>query len=147
MATLQDMANKLKNINLIEIVDNAIDQTKANIVDLNKYQLLHGIATDNTLLGRYTPAYAKRKAKIKSSQAPYGIYDFSLYGSFQDDMYAADKGDIIEIGSIDIKEPFLEKYGRGANRVFGLTDDNKTEYSETILKPVIQEKIKSYLGI
>lgn len=147
MATLQDMANKLKNINLIQIVDNAIEQTKSSIVNLNKDQLLHGIATDNTILGRYTPAYAKRKAKIKQSLAPSGIYDFSLYGSFQDDMYASDKGDIIEVGSIDIKEQWLEKYGRGANRVFGLTDDNKTEYSETILKPVIQEKIKSYLGI
>lgn len=147
MATLQDMANKLKNINLIEIVDNAIDQTKGSIVNLNKDQLSHGIATDNTILGRYTPAYAKRKAKIRQSLAPSGIYDFNLYGSFQDDMYAADKGDIIEIGSIDIKEQWLEKYGRGANRVFGLTDDNKIEYSETILKPVIQEKIKSYLGI
>ena len=147
MDALQDMANKLKNINLSEIVDNAIDQTKDSIVNLNKDQLLHGIATDNTLLGRYTPAYAKRKSKIKQSLAPSGIYDFSLYGSFQDDMYAADKGDIEEIGSIDLKEVWLEKYGGGANRVFGLTDENKTKYSQTILKPVIQEKIKSYLGI
>jgi len=147
MATLQDMANKLKNINLVEIVDNAIDQTKGSIVNLNKDQLLHGIATDNTLLGRYTPAYAKRKSKIKQSLAPSGIYDFSLYGSFQDGMYSADKGDIIEVGSIDLKEGWLEKYGGGANRVFGLTDENKTEYSQTILKPIIQEKIKSYLGI
>jgi len=145
MNSLLDMANKLKSIDLNNIFDDSVMETKDSLLDENRNQLLSGKAIDGSILGRYTPQYAKRKAKTKSSNAPFGIYDFKLTGSFQDDMYLSPKPDIIEVGSIDLKERWLEKYGNGANRVFGLP--NGSNYPEQIFKPVFSRRIKEYLNI
>lgn len=145
MDNLQEMANKLKSINLNDIFDQTIIETKDSLLNENKDQLLSGKAIDGTILGRYSPQYAKRKAKVKSSNAPYGIYDFKLTGTFQDEMYLEPKTDIIEVGSKDKKEPWLERYANGSNRVFGLPKDSN--YPQQIFNPVFSRRIKEYLNI
>jgi len=109
-------------------------------------QLLEGKATDGSILGRYRdPDYAAFKSRYGGSIAPYGVYNFNLYGDFQDSMYVRPLLTEIEIGSRDSKEAKLERLGGGKNRVFGLPVGS--EYPQQTFKPVFVNKIKSYLGI
>lgn len=147
MATLSDISSKLRNLNLDKILDASIDETKDSIVSENKSQLLIGKAVDGTILGTYTKEYAKRKSKKQGSLAPYGVYDFFLTGSFQKDMYASVKPEVVEVGSIDLKEQWLEKYANGANRVFGLQGENLKRYAQDKLKPVLQTKLRTALNL
>lgn len=146
MAALSDMANRLKNIQLNDILDDSIVATKDDLINENRDQMQHGIASDGVILGTYSPEYAKRKAKIRSSKAPYGVYDFLLNGDFQGGMFVNPLLTEIEIGSKDKKEKWIEKYARGANRVFGLTPQRLEKYSEK-LKPVLIQNLRTALNI
>jgi len=146
MDRLLEIANKLKSINLNDIFDDSIMETKDSLLGENKMQLLQGKAIDGGILGIYRdPDYAKFKAQNTSSIAPYGVYDFNLFGNFQDKMYIRPLLTEIEVGSMDGKESKLEKLGGGSNRVFGLP--NGSNYPQVTFQPVFLKRIKDHLGI
>lgn len=146
MASLLDMANKLKSINLNDILDDSVMETKDSLINENRFQLKQGKAIDGSVLGHYRdPDYAEFKARNTNSMSPYGVYDFHLYGNFQDMMYVRPLLTEIEIGSLDGKESKLEKLGGGSNRVFGLPVNS--DYPQQTFKPVYLRRIKEYLNI
>jgi hypothetical protein len=146
MASLLDMVNRLKSINLNDILDDSVMETKDSLLGENKFQLLSGKAIDGSVLGHYRdPDYANFKSRYGGSIAPFGVYNFNLYGDFQDAMYVRPLLTEIEIGSLDGKESKLEKLAGGSNRVFGLPANS--DYPQQIFKPVYLRRIKEFLNI
>lgn len=146
---LQKLADNLRTINFDKIIDESIMQTSEKILNHNRMALLQGKATDGRILGTYkSPEYAAFKANnVASYQAPYGVYNFELYGDFQDAMFVQPTLNGIEIDSKDWKTPKLEKLAGGGNRVFGLTEQDKEYYSNNELKPVLQSKLREKLKV
>jgi len=147
MTDLRDFANRLKGINLKYILNDSVMETKDSLLGENKMQLLFGEAVDGSDLGYYEdPEYAKFKANHTSQyHAPYGVYNFDLYGDFQDSMYISPALIGFDIGSKNSKEKQLEKLADGSSRVFGL--NKNSDYPTEILKPVLLRRIRSHLGI
>lgn len=146
---LKNLADSLKSVDLDALVDDSIMETSDKILNHNKMALLQGKATDGRILGTYkNPDYAAFKANnVASYQAPYGVYNFDLYGDFQDGMFVQPTLNGIEVDSKDWKTPKLEKLAGGGERVFGLTSEDKEYYSNNELKPVLQNKLRSKIKI
>ena len=146
---LKNLADSLKGIDLDALVNDSIMETSDKILNHNKMALLQGKATDGGILGTYKdPEYAAFKANnVASYQAPYGVYNFDLYGDFQDGMFVQPTLNGVEIDSKDWKTRKLERLAGGGERVFGLTDKDKEYYSNNELKTVLQNKLRSQIKI
>ena len=144
---LKKMVDSLNSLDLNKVIDESIMQTSDKILNYNRMALLQGKATDGRILGTYKdPEYAAFKANnVASYQAPYGVYNFDLYGDFQNGMFVKPTLLGVEIDSKDWKTPKLEKLAGGGERVFGLTEEDKNTYSKNELKPVIQNKLREQL--
>jgi len=147
MDKLIELANRLKNIRLNDIFDDSIMETKESLLGEVKSQLLFGEASDGSALGYYkSPEYAEFKSRyVASYHAPFGVYNFDLYGDFQNAMYVRPLLTEIEIGSKDWKEGKLEKLAGGANNVWGLNSDS--EYPQNTFKPVFIRRLRTALNI
>ncbi len=133
----------LKSIKFNDILDDSIMATREKLLNHNRMNLLQGKAVDGTDLGYYKyDWYAKDKAThFANYHAPYGVYNYSLYGDFQDAMYAKPILTAVEIGSTDKKTPRLERLAKGGGRVFGLAGEDLTEYAHKDLKPEIIKRL------
>lgn len=142
---LEQFRDNLLSISVNDLIDETVVETEQKILGHNKEQMLFGKGTDGQNLGYYKwPEYAEAKAKFFANyHAPFGVYNYYKFGSFQDLMYARPLLTAIEIGSKDKKTQRLETLAGGASRVFGLTEENKTEYADQDFKPVFIEKLKS----
>jgi hypothetical protein len=146
---LQKLANNLNGLDINKIIDESIMETSEKILNHNRMALLQGKATDGKELGRYKwKSYADFKADhVASYHAPYGTYNFELYGDFQDEMFVQPTLYGVEISSKDSKTPYLEGLAGGGERVFGLTDEDKEYYSNKDLKPVLQKKLREKIKV
>ena len=148
MATIDEMFKLVQSINLTEIFKDAVLKTSDRLLEMNKNQLLHGDATDDAILGNLKwVEYAEAKADA-GSLAPFGVYDFDLFGDFQKAMgITLDGHGNIIIESSDEKNDYLEKLAGGGERVFGLTKDNLDIYASEIILPMMNELVRKHLKL
>lgn len=144
MSELQSLVDRLKALKqtLPELVRQVIEESEEEIIDLNQLQMYEGINPDGSNIEPEYTTLTKRIKRIKGQ--PFDRVTLRDTGSFYGNMKVKVAGDIIGIDSTDSKRnKLVEKYGNP----FGLTEENKTDLAEIILKPRLQEKIKQTLAI
>lgn len=149
MASIDEMIKKFEKINFNDILDDSVMETSEDLLNHNRMQLLFGESVQSDVLGRYKrKEYADFKFEHSSQyHAPYGTYNFDLYGYFQNAMYVRPLITQIEVGSKDSKTDYLESLARGGGRVFGLNKENLPDYARNKVLPVYQRRLRKQLGI
>lgn len=137
MASLQDMANMLKNIDINKLFDEILNELLPQIVDHVLEQLESGYIKDNP-----SPSYMYgNNSEYMKTKASMGIYDMSIAprinlkysGDFYSGFYALVQEKIIEVGSKDSKADKLEHeftkqlYELGSDNMIWLQNEVRTE--------------------
>lgn len=150
MGSLQDMANRLKNIDMLRIFDNILVEHLPLIEELNREQLNQGIRSD----GSSMPSHKNtEKTEIYiDNKIERGVYDQSIYPAmnFYDtgDFHRGIKAEVnlfeIKIESKDSKADELEALG--GSLIYGNTENNLSDVRAEILPKLLNET-RSKLGI
>jgi hypothetical protein len=137
--TIAEMLRRIEAINLVEITGEAMDKNKDRLLDINRYQLYEkGVGKDNVSLPPYTPAYARKKAKIRGKS----IVDIYVKGDLQKEMTLTVQGETYEISSKAEYTPYVVNK---RPTIFGFTDEGKKEGWGVVLPDVRNEvKIKLF---
>ena len=137
MQELQKIIQKLRNLNLSDVVREVVDRESDTAIALNTEQLFQrGIDSEGESLGVYSPftiAYKKAKGQRYDHITLYDEGDF--YRGF----FAKTSGWPGEVvfGSSDSKyDELADRYG---DAIFGLTKDSINEFTEQI-DGVVQER-------
>lgn len=120
MATVKEMADRFKKLNLPAIGREALRLSKDGLVFLNQEQMLAGFKKDGSSLGTYRPFTIEKRREKGLQTAHVDLHDT---GAFQDGMKLVVKGDTFDFTSTDSKtDKLADKYGDG---IFGLTEQSK----------------------
>lgn len=127
MATIKQVYLNVKDVKLMEVALDTVQQYASEIVEINKDQLGEGTRKDGSKIepSYRSDSYKKMKHKM-NARAGLGTPDLKLTGAFQDKMYMKvvnkAKGEF-DISSKDKKrEELRAKYGGVASRdIFGLS--------------------------
>lgn len=112
-------------LDMQEIVGEAIEEKQEEIFDVNRDQLARGLDAKGKSLGRY------KNFKYKNRFQPV---DLLLTGSFQGKMTLTPGKKSAELFSQDQKAPFLEKrYGKD---ILGISGQGKDRVMDIISSPI-----------
>lgn len=146
MATIHEKLRLIKTVDIAKIALAIVVDTKDEILDKNKAQLLDGIdKTDKKLKTYRSTAYAKKK-HARNPFPGFGIADLYDTGAFQQGF----KLKILTKNSFDIfssdskSSDLTKKYG--AN-IFGLSNESKKEYSKETMQPKLVHEVKSIMKL
>lgn len=148
MGNLSDMANRLKSINLENILDEVLNDLLPQIIDAVLSQLESGQIKNNPAPD-YTYGMNSEYLKTKASM---GIYPMTIAprinlkysGDFYDGFYAVVQKEIIEIWSKDSKSDMLER--QFTKELFELDSDNM-EWLRNEIRPELQRLLRRELNI
>ena len=146
MATIHEKLRLIKTVDIAKIALAIVAETKDEVIDKNRAQLLDGVDKTGKKLKTYrSPAYAKKKHE-RNPFPGYGIADLYNTGAFQDGF----KLKILTKNSFDIfssdskSSDLIKKYG--AN-IFGLNTESKKEYSKETMQPKLVHEVKSIMKL
>ncbi len=144
MTTISDAFESLKTIDIQGEAAGAIDDTKEEMKNIQRDQLLHGIKGDGKQIGKYrNRAYAAKKYAM-NPLAGIGNVDLKLTGSVHNDIFVDVRDREFIIDSADTKmEGLTEKYGDP----FGLTDENEAVYIEETLQDQFTFRMRNKTGL
>ena len=150
MATVLDLIDNLKEINVKKISTKAIELNKGELVLLNQTQLFGGENNRGESFKKYRwPEYAKQKNE-QNPKPGLGYPDLKLTGSFYRSFFAEVKGDNIIIDARDKKKEWLmEHYStiKKGQLIFGLTPDNTEVFIEICFAPDVKKLIEEQTGL
>lgn len=120
-----------------EILNRAVLENQAEILDLNTAQLEKGKNSLDELLQRYaSDEYAKFKKAI-GSNAPSGVPNLKLEGDFYSGFKLERDGEDWMIFSTDEKnDELVNKYG---SSIFGLSEKSITELLPNLLETLLTD--------
>lgn len=143
MIILERFIDKLKTVRtgLEDIAIEVIEESEEDIVQLNLDQLNEGVTADGSdIQPEYTPFTVRIK---KRKNQPFDRVTLKDTGDFYSKVFVKPFGNQFQISSDDPKTAMLvKKYG---DKIFGLTEQNKHDLAEIILKPRFIEKLKQRL--
>jgi hypothetical protein len=142
--TTDDMLMAAQRLNLPELIEQTMEDTKTAYVGAQQQQMLHGLTSNGEQIGRYRSAkYAAAKAQL-NPLAGEGNVDLRLTGAFFEGMFLDVRGsDAFAVDSTDEKSPQLqEKYGAV---IFGLGGDYLEQYAD-VAQPALVDKIQMQLS-
>lgn len=141
MGKLRDLGAKLEKW---EITDEELlgifdkPEVQAYVIDLNRSQLMKGLNSDGTILGRYSDEHYAKFKKFLNPLAG-GYVDLFLEGNFQEGFFVESERFPITLSSHDKKSG---KLSEGYDKIFGLTKGNLQLLRE-FLKPYIIDIFKN----
>jgi hypothetical protein len=130
--TAREYYKKLRGVDLNYLKEEAVLQSKEEILAANREQLREGrSATGQLICPSYSPQYLRRKRRMSSYRAPGGTPDLFLRGDFQGEMDV-----IVESGGFDIvswneKNAFLQTM---YDDLFGLTAESIEKVMRVVTK-------------
>jgi hypothetical protein len=138
MASINQFADRLKSLSIINESRTALEDNKPLIKDLNRERMLEGRKTD----GNFLPNYSR------TSQVVYGYPNEPIKlkdtGAFQSAITVEIEQEKIITGSSDDKTGMLvERYG---DNIFGLGTQDKVELIVPLRKSLVGN-IKKKLGL
>jgi hypothetical protein len=142
-----DMIDALEQLNLKEIVLEAIEDHKEEYVKLNLEQLYQGLNPEGE---KITPEYVegpyRRKKARMNSQPGEGTPDFFLSGSMYEETHAEVDEEEIEIKS-DVPYAEYNEQRWGDAEIWGLSEISHEEFVQETLQPLIVEKVSEQTGL
>jgi hypothetical protein len=140
MATLKNLRAKYTKLDLDNIFQESVAETKSILIELLRSQIESGEYPDSSPIGIYSSlAYAKRKQKM-GSKAPFGIIDLKYTGRFLDKLVVKKYPRNYLIRSTDKKNSMILR--RFGPMLFELSNQNLDYYINKFLLPTILKKIK-----
>lgn len=145
MGTFAQVLDRVQQLDIVEVTQEALEETADDFVNEQKLQLFAGI---DSLGNPIAPSYASRKyAQAKNDLNPVpGLYTPDLYltGAWYNGLQFSVSGDTTDISSTDVKDEQLEgKY----TTALGLGGDYRLRYLTDNLGPVLQQKISDVTGL
>lgn len=140
MATIRQIRDNFKLLNLDKSVMDTVMQHSQDITDLNRKQLKYGRKSDGERVGVYRSREYKLM-KIEMNPLAGGYVDLTLTGDFTNMLtLRRDSDKVAEIYSADEKATMLkEKYG---NDIYGLNEGsvgelvNKTSFKDDLVNNI-----------
>jgi hypothetical protein len=137
MATVLDLQDNIKAINVHVEAKSAIGRTAESYVELNREQLLEGYRADGSQLPDYSWISVKKYGK---PEGPIRLFDTgAFHGSFKLDV----GGEDTELIAND-EHNLEERYG---DEIFGLTSNSQEYYNQEIFYPEFAESLESLTGL
>lgn len=146
MATIPEMKRRVESIRLRERVPEIIQSNAAELIDYNQKQMFErGQKANNEPIGYYNSIpYALQKNQMNPKPGMMRV-DLKLTGAFYRGMWLSVDRTSFELDSRDSKASKLKsKYG---DTIFGLSDENKAEYSKGSLFNGIKRHIEDKTGL
>ena len=120
--TVRQYHRKLKGLDLNYLKEEAVLQSKEEIIEANREQLREGRSAKGQLIRpSYSMGYRSRKARMASYRAPFGTPDLFLTGAFQGDMDVVVENGEYDVISWDDKNAILQTM---YDDLFGLTAES-----------------------
>lgn len=152
---LEKLAERVRSIDINDIIDEVLIEQGDFILDLIGSQLIKGNRADGTSIGTYSShplseQYVELKHKLglfKGGSDP--SYDLFFEGTFYESIVLFLKKDFIEVQATDPKVPLIESnldYKINESNLLELSPEHLNILQEKI-KPLIQNKINARLGI
>lgn len=140
MTTIKQMLERVESIQLREAVPVIIEDTKDEILRLNKLQLYNRGEDRNAQPLRLYGSLSYALEKNKMNPRPgFGRPDLFVTGQFYRGFNVKVSKNAFNVSSTDSKTPELVK--KYSEDIFGLTPQSKTEYA----KKVVYGRIKSHI--
>ncbi|CAL7961491.1 hypothetical protein GAMM_230008 [Gammaproteobacteria bacterium] len=146
MPGINAMISKLEAVSIADIVGIAMENTQKRLTDSQRNQLLEGLRSDGTKIGKYkSKTYAAKKFAM-NPLAGLGNIDNRLTGAFQSDIIVDIRPESASLvfSSVDEKTSMLVSL-QGKN-IFGLSTPFAQEYSKYFLKPEVVKLIKQRIN-
>ncbi len=124
MVTIDKLIDRLGKIDLEQVIDNTLVETRKQYIAQQKQQMLSGKRSDGSMIGKYAnKAYAARKSNPVASA---GNVDLKDTGAFQAAIFLDPRKSIFVVDSTDEKSEMLQKkYGES---ICGLNDESNAVY-------------------
>lgn len=147
MATPGEISTQLEELNIQEIIQEAVQEVSEEYVRKNLDQLYEGLGSDGQ---KIEPNYRSAKyARVKNemnSKPGLGTPDLKVTGTFYDGTEATLEGDdLVEQSSVEYAQ-YLEK-NYTEERIWGLTEENHEQFINEDVRPLIMEKIRALTGL
>jgi len=146
MATLLELNEKAKDVDVIKILDEVISENEKELLELYQdIQLQLGKDGTGNEIGFYNDVlYATEKNK-QNPKAGFGNVDLKLTGKFYDEMVIQQTSDFYQITSfVDYLPDIVKKYGM---EWAGWNEETKAVLIEKIIYPKLINKLRQQLGI
>ncbi len=142
MATVAEMMEAIKAVDIDKIVEDAIEATKGELLNQNRAQMEAGQNKEEKAI---TPLYAPSTvSKKKRKGQPYDRVTLKDKGEFYNKMGAQVDNEQVLIGSGVEYAKYLEaRYGI---QIFGVGGVYQVRYND-VLAPVIISKVKDQTGM
>ncbi len=145
MLTIASLSAKFKTLNTDKVIEESFIETKDSFKRINKEQLKTGKTnTGETVKPRYRSSKYARVKNEMNALPGLGVPDLFVTGKFYSGIEADPGKDVIKIISKDSKGPDLEDKYPG---IFGLGSSFKKQYLDEELRPVLQGKISTIVGL
>lgn len=143
MSTITALINRVKTINLRENIEDIIQLTEPDLIDINQSQL-YGKGQD--ALGKELKPYSFITEVHKREKGqPFDRTTLRDTGAFYSGFTIDVSQGLITFNSTDRKTPELEaKYGQ---QIFGLTKENKRVYSFGVFYEAVKNHITKKSGL
>lgn len=145
MARLGKLYERIQSLNIDQLAKEAVEETRDQLLDIQRDQLLHGEAKDGSKIGKYkNPKYAAKKL-AKNPLAGSGNVDLKLTGEYHEELFVDIRQQTLIIDSAadpDKVANINEMYGDP----LGLNKTSLNEYkplSNKALRKKIIKKITS----
>lgn len=155
--TLHEMQRRLKGFALQAVVAECIEETKGEIVLLNKDQLLHGLDKEgNYLSPKYSEdsyfkstesarRYAEWKQKIDQvKDKPFDVPNLFITGKYHRGIGIDVSATTYTLFSRDSNASKIEN--KFSQKIYGLNPASKALYLPNYVMPLLKEKIQKRLG-
>jgi len=152
---MEKLAERIRSINIDNIIDEVLMKQGDFILDLIGSQLLKGNKADGTSIGEYSDhplseEYVELKRRMGLFQGgSYPSYDLFFSGEFYQSVVLYLKKDFIDVQSTDPKISLIEGnlgYKINDSNLLVLSPEHLNELQQKI-KPLIQQKINAKLGV
>lgn len=145
MTTIAEMYNRVKRLDLRKQVPILIEQSADELIALNQRQLYNKSEDSEGIPLRFyaNNGYAFYKEQLNSNPG-FGRPDYRLTGAFYRGFYLSVTNSSYSIDSRDSKTAKLEAR---SPKVFGLTNDSKSQYVQNTLFIGVKKYIEGITGL
>lgn len=149
MCTAAEMLRRANTIDIEQQAGEVVDEHQQEYLQLIKEQLHEGKSKEGTTINPVYKAdnYSNRRYAIKkyveNSTPGYGNPDLYLSGNLYNALkMARSKNELVITSGVDYFQFIDKRYG---DTPFGLDDDSKEIYRDTVLYPALQRRVNLIL--